>query len=285
MHLLMNGSFASSHLRWTAVLWLIAVACAFLVHRISGDADLAFAAFSFCPLFIAILVGHDTVIVLLGILLCAHLLSQGKDLLAGVALSLTALKPHFAIFLAIPLISRPKALLGLIAGSSALALYSIWLIGAKGVSEFIDLLRLSALGEGFGMHPLAMFNLLGLMERAGLNATVVRPAAWIIFFLAAFFSFIVWKQNPQHPPFALTTLLAVVTSPHLHAHDLSLLLVSFVTLSKPNALFLLLASQALGVLFLNAGNWLFAVTYCLLGILLVISLKDLREQRSLPARQ
>jgi len=277
LHLLVNDDYAASYLRWTALLWLVAFVCALLIFRMTGDVALAFAAGSFYPLFISVLLGHDTVFLLLGCLLCAHLLSLRKDLLAGIALSLTTLKPHFAIFLAVPLIVRPKAFFGFCAASTLLAIYCMLLVGTRGVSDYLTLLRISAGGEVFGMHPLAMFNLLGLMERAGVSPDVARPVAWIIFLLAAISVLVVWKRNPLNPPFALTMLLAVVTSPHLHAHDLALLLVSFATLSKPHAIFLLVSSQALAVLNMISSKWQFAVAYLLMGALLIMSIKDVRH--------
>jgi hypothetical protein len=278
LHLLVNDDYAASYLRWTAVLWLVAFGCALLIFRMTGNVAFAFAAGSFYPLFTYIQQAHDTVFLLLGVLLCAHLLSLQKDWMAGIALSLTTLKPHFAIFLAIPLIVRPKAFLGFCAGSTLMALYSVLLVGTQGVSDFLTLLKISAGGEMFGVRPLSMFNLLGLMERVGVNPETARPVAWVMFLLSAFFLLFVWKRNPAKPPFALTMLLAVFTSPHLHGHDLALLLVSFATLSSPNALFLLVSSLALVALSIISSNWQFAVVYLLMGALLIMSIKDVRRR-------
>lgn len=278
LHLLVNDDYASSYLRWTALLWFVVLGCGLLVFRITGDVALAFAACSFYPLFIYILQGHDTVFLLFGLLLGAHLLSLRKDLLAGIALSLTTLKPHFAIFLAVPLVVRPKAFLGFCAASAVLALYSVLLVGTGGVSEFLTLIKISAAGEMFGMRPLAMFNLLGLMERAGVSPDVARPVAWITFLLAAILVFALWKWNPLNPPLALTVVLVVLTSPHLHGHDLALLIVGFATLTKPNALLLLGSSLALGVLNISSSKWQFAAAYTLMGLLIAMSIKDFRRQ-------
>ena len=277
LHLLVTDDYAASYLRWTALLWLVAFGCALLIFRMTGDVALAFAGVSFYPLFAYVLQGHDTVFLLLGVLLGAHLLSLQKDLLAGIALSLATLKPHFAIFLAVPLIVRPKAFLGFCAASAVFTLCSVLLVGTAGVSEFLTLLRISAGGEMFGVRPLSMFNLLGLMERAGVSPETARPVAWVMFLLSAFFLLFMWKRNPSKPPFALTMLLAVFTSPHLHGHDLALLLVSFATLSSPNALFLLVSSLALVAISIISTNWQFAVVYLLMGALLIISIKDVRR--------
>lgn len=284
LHLLVDDDYAASYFRWTTLLWLAALMCALLVYRMTADVALAFAGLGFYPLFIYVLQGHDTVFLLLGVLLGAYLLSLGKDLLAGMALSLTALKPHFAIFLAIPLIIRPKAFLGFFAASAALALYSVLLVGKEGVFNFLTLLKISAGGELFGMRPLAMFNMLGLVERAGMSPEVARPLAWIIFLLAAISMFVVWKRNPLNPPFALTMLLAVFTSPHLHLHDLALLLVVFATLARAHALLLLVSSLALVALNLNSSKWQFAAAYILMGALMAMSIKDLRRSNAHPSR-
>jgi len=284
LHLLVDDDYAASYFRWTTLLWLAALMCALLVYRMTADVALAFAGFGFYPLFIYVLQGHDTIFLLLGVLLGAYLLSLRKDLLAGMALSLTALKPHFAIFLAVPLIVRPKAFLGFFAAAAVLALYSVLLVGKEGVSNFLTLLKISAGGELFGMRPLAMFNMLGLVERAGMSPEIARPLAWIIFLLAAISMFVVWKRNALNPPFALTMLLAVFTSPHLHFHDLALLLVVFATLARPHAFLLLVSSLALVALNLDSSKWQFAAAYILMGTLMVMSIKDLRRSSVHPSR-
>ncbi|HUS11409.1 MAG TPA: glycosyltransferase family 87 protein [Pyrinomonadaceae bacterium] len=278
LHLLVNEDYASSYLRWTALLWFTALACAFLIFRMTGDVALTFAAASFYPLFTLVQQAHDAVFMLLGILLGAHLLSLRKDFLAGIALSLATVKPHFAIFLAVPLIAKPKAFLGFCLASALLALYSVLLVGIGGVSEFIGLLKISVKGDGFGMRPMFMFNLLGLMERAGLSPDVARPVAWTAFFVTAISLLVIWKRNPLKPPLALAIVLAVFTSPHLYRHDLALLLASFATLSKPHALLLLGSSLALAVLNISGSKWQFAAAYTLMGVLIAMSIREFRRQ-------
>jgi hypothetical protein len=129
----------------------------------------------------------------------------------------------------------------------------------------------------FGVRPLMMFNLLGVMERVGVSPQIARPVSWIVFLLAAIAVLALWKRNPFNPPFALTVLLAVFTSPHLLRHDLALLLVSFATLAKPKALFLQVSSVALVVLTVMSSNWQFAAVYLLMGGLLAMSIKDIRH--------
>ena len=285
LHLLVNDDYAASYLRWTALLWLAAFACAFVVFKMTGDMALAFAAASFYPLFTYIDQGHDTVFVLFGVLLGAHLLTLRKDLWAGIALSLTALKPQFAILLGIPLIVRPKAFIGFCAASGVLALYSVLLVGMQGVTDFLTLLKINARGETFGVRPLEMLNLLGLMERAGISPGLARPVAWGAFFLAAIALLFVWKRSPLKAPVGLTMVVAVFTSPHLLGHDLALLLVSFVTLAKPNALLLLASSLAFVALNLAPSYIQYGVVYLVLGALATLTIRDLLRARQLTHNQ
>lgn len=280
MHLLVNDDYAVSYLRWTSVLWVALFVCAFVIFRMTGDVAFALAAASFYPLFTYVQQAHDTIFVLLGILIGAHLLSLRKDFLAGIALSLTTLKPQFAVFLALPLIVRPRAFLAFCAASTLWFLYSVMLVGTQGVSNYLTVLKMSASGEVFGVRPLEMFNLLGLMERAGVGPNVARPIAWGTFFLVSVSLVFIWKRSRSKPPLALTTLLAVFTSPHLMGHDLALLLVCFSTLEKPNALFLLGSSLAfLAASISFAGHWQFTMAYLLMGALLAMSINDIRQPR------
>ena len=109
---------------------------------------------------------------------------------------------------------------------------------------------------------------------------VARPVSWVIFFLAAALMLVFWKRDPLIPPMALTVLLAVITSPHLHTQDLTLLIVTFVSLKKPYPLILLVSSLALGILTIFSIQWLFAVAYTLMAALLILSVKDAQARGS-----
>jgi len=109
-----------------------------------------------------------------------------------------------------------------------------------------------------------------------------RPIALAIFLLSAFVMFGIWRRNPSNSPFALTVLLAIFTSPHLHGHDLALLVISFATLSSINALFVLVSSLALGAFDIIWTDWRYAVAQLVMGLLLVVSIRDvwIRDARN-----
>ena len=286
MRVLIDENYESSYRRWTLVLWLVMVSCAVLVYFISENVLIALASLSFYPVFISIMKGHDTAFVLLGLLLFTYLLKREKDLLAGIALSLTILKPHLAIFIAVPLITRPKALLGFSTASIILGLYSWFLVGMRGAADFVSMLRMSASGDQLEMRTLAMFNLLGLLERAGMTHENARVIAWGVFILCSALILFLWFRNRTNPPIALTVLLALFTSPHLHGHDLALLVVCFATLRNFPPVLVLASSVLLAMLDIKWTNWRYSAAQIVMIVILVAVLKEgrLRKTEAIPAR-
>src|SRR5829696_2340569 len=106
-----NSDYEGSFLRWAVVLSVVFVLCGIPLQKLANcDLVDVLLYLAFFPVFVCILQGQDTAFVLLGVLLCALFLRDGKDSLAGVALGLTVLRPHLAIAISIPLLFvRPKA--------------------------------------------------------------------------------------------------------------------------------------------------------------------------------
>lgn len=285
MQLLIDENYESSYRRWTLVLWLVMVLCAVIVYLISQNVLLALASLSFYPVFISIMKGHDTAFVLLGLLLFTYLLKRQKDFLAGMALSLTIMKPHLSIFMAVPLIARPKALLGFSTTALVLGLYSWLLVGMRGAADFISMLRMSASGDQLEMRTLAMFNLLGLLERAGVSHETSRVIAWSGFGLCAALVVFLWLRNRSNPPIALSVLLALFTSPHLHGHDLALLVVCFATVRNFAPLLVLGSSVLLATLDIKWTNWRYSAAQVVMIVILVAVLKEewVRKKEAIPA--
>ncbi len=186
----------------------------------------------FFPSFISILKGQDTLIMLLGASLWTFGLLQRRDSLAGIGLSLVTLRPHIALVLAIPFIfKRRKIFLYFIGSSSILMLFSVALIGVKGSIDFIDLLLLSSRGEGYYLNPGAMYNLVGVVARgdAIFSYKALENISWIGFGIAIFFLSMLWKNSQDIKAHHIGTaiILSLFFAPHLHYHDLALLLIPF----------------------------------------------------------
>ncbi|HJQ14130.1 MAG TPA: hypothetical protein VJ830_05210, partial [Anaerolineales bacterium] len=134
--------------------------------------------------------------------------------------------------------------LGFLLGSGVLASLSISILGLQGTQEFIDILLLSAAGTGHGIKQAAMFNLIGLLMRImpWLGEDGVRLMGWVIYGTAIIALCVLWSKRNflQDWRIGLTVTLAVFVAPHLHFHDLTLLLIplfEMMRLSRANDVF------------------------------------------------
>jgi hypothetical protein len=239
-----GGSYVASYIRWCAVLLAFLIACGWVLRRWLGDAGWprgaglagALGLLLFYPMFIGLLKGQDTAIMLFGTLLWAWSLQRGDDRLAGLALGLTTLKPQLALALALPMLFARRRAFWWFCGAAAIcALASSLLIGWHGIADLLALSRLVATGQGYGVNQAAMFNLVGLALRLapGLPPAAVRGLAWGGFALGL--ALVCWRWGARRGriggvEIGLAALAATFFSPHLHYHDLSLLLVPMAAL-------------------------------------------------------
>lgn len=206
---------------------------------------------AFLPIFTSLANGQDTAYALLGASIFTWGMLMGREAIAGAALSLLTLRPQLALFFIIPLLiwSR-KALLSYLITSAALAALSIGMLGWQGTLDYIHLLRISATGDWFGINEAAMYNVLGLLIRlfnspggmltnwlpvsAGIE--FFRQVAWGIYLAAMLLiGFFFARKTPGVPlenKFALAVIAALITNPHLHYHDLSLLTIPIFILMR-----------------------------------------------------
>jgi hypothetical protein len=174
--------------------------------------------------------GQDTALLLLGAALWVYGLVTGREILAGIGLSLTTIRPHVSLLFALPMLFRHrKVFFTYVVGGGLLALFSVLLIGVEGLQNYMNILLISAGGEWHGMKEEAMFNLIGLLKRAapGLSAQAIRITGWVIYGLTMLGLFLLWgrRKDKVENKFGLTVILALVMVPHLHFHDLALLLI------------------------------------------------------------
>lgn len=186
----------------------------------------------FFPLFISLVNGQDTAILLLGAVIWYYGLTKNANQVAGLGLALTTIRPQIALMLAIPFLfhpSRRSVWWWFCLGGAALTAVSVLIIGFDGVQNFLGILSISAAGEGFKINEIAMVNLIGSVNRflPGLNAEIIRAVGWAAGFLCLVFLSLVWRRasdiTDRH--ISLAIILALFASPHLHYHDLALLLI------------------------------------------------------------
>ena len=186
--------------------------------------------FLFLPLFFSLMNGQDTAFLFLGTAIWMYGLVSRKEMLAGFGLSLTTVRPHISIILALPMLFRyRKAFIGFVLGAGSLALLSVLILGVQGTSEFINLIRVSAGGEWYGMKEDAMYNLIGLLTRTlpWLETAAIRIIGWIVYGITIIALCIFWARSKdlQAGQIGVTVILVLFSVPHLHFHDLTLLLI------------------------------------------------------------
>ncbi len=236
--LLINGSYVASFIRWALLLLAVFIAGISLLTWFlraqawkRADVWVAVAGFLlFYPLFISLTNGQDSAFTFLGLCLWAAGLLTGRDWLAGLGLALTSVRPQIMFFLAVPfLFRRQRVLAWLCLGGAVLASLSFALIGFQGSQDFLDLLLVSAGGTWFGLHEFAMVDLVGLLWRflPSLGGDVIRWAGWAVYALALAGLCLLWSRSRaiDERLIGLAVVLAIFVSPHLHYHDLALLLV------------------------------------------------------------
>lgn len=240
--ILISDSYPASLLVWMLVLSGLILASLALLNSTLPKyprpwRELFTAGLVCLPVYASIAQGQDTAFLLLGSAIFLWGMTRRREMLAGAGLSLLTLRPQIALFFILPLFiwSRP-AFKAYVLSCALLALASLWMLGRQGTLDFIHTLRISSGGEGYGMNETGMFNLLGLLRRLlpGLDAGAARLAAWGFFLLAAvgIGAFFAFSKLDFERKFGLGLLLALMASPHLHYHDLTLLLIPAVILVR-----------------------------------------------------
>jgi hypothetical protein len=239
LQVICTKDYLASYWRWVLVMIFVLLGTLYISERLLQHAITGvFSRFlfilgsvSFFPIFTSLLKGQDTTFLLLGGVLWLYGLVNKKDKIAGLGLALTVIRPQIAIILAVPFIfNRRKIWWWFCLGASCLALYSLALVGFRGVRDFFQLLVISGRGEGYGIIQDVMFNFSGILLRVfpHLNLTYVPALAWGLYLAVIVGMSILWKASPQieiwHIVLAIS--LSLFVAPHLYYHDLSFLFVS-----------------------------------------------------------
>ena len=288
--LVTTSNYIASFYRWLVVLLIFHLLSLTLLAGLFQSLGwprkeiwlLAIAGLLFYPIFGAYLKGQDSVFVLFGVSVWSYGVLTGKDKVAGLGLGLAAMRPQVALVLALPFIfKRRKVWWWFVGWGLILLLYFTLLIGVQGLKDFIQTLFLS--GAGMGIDVNAMPTLMGAIVRV--NPAIPVQTLDVIGYggygLAILFLCIVWLKSREigFKQVGLAVLMSIVFSPHLHVHDLSLLLIPVLCamvvlveqkmLGRGNAIFLLLGVSV--VFTINGVFWVYSIIYLtilLLGLLL-----------------
>lgn len=238
LSLIVNADFVESFNRWGLVLVAIILTDALLFLSLASffrlDRELfwiiAASTALFFPLFTSVLNGQDTAFLLLGAILWLVGLLSGKDVLAGIGLSITTIRPQVALLLAVPfLFNRRRVWWWFMAGAAALGLFVILYLGPDGTIQFVNILSTSSLGDAYGFHPEDMPTLTGLLHRSfsDLPSTTVRLIGLVGYGLTCVGFCLLWAKSKHigGREAGLVVLATMFFSPYLHFHDLALLLI------------------------------------------------------------
>ncbi len=239
LKLLISGNYVASFYRWAALLLALYTASMILLKGVLqragwGQAEAWLAAagmLTFFPLFVSLLNGQDTAFTCFG--LCLYLVGflTGRDWLVGLGLALTSIRPQVTVLLAVPFIFRRQKVFGWFCGAAGvLGGLSLVILGVNGTRGFLNLLLVSAGGEWYGLKEPLMVNLVGLVWRVapGLGATFIHWIGWAVYGAALAGLCILWRCSRviSEKQIGLAVVLTVFVVPHLHYHDLTLLLVA-----------------------------------------------------------
>ncbi len=237
LYLIIQKNYILSFFLWLLLLFIVYGASFLLLFHIlpqnwhkKTKKRLILSGFLFFPLFSSLLLGQDTAFLFLGVTLFLYGIRREEDALAGLGLAITTVRPHLSLVLALPLLfKKRKAFLHFLVFGGGLALFSFALLGTAGTKSFINILKLSGAGEWYGMQEAAMFNLSGLLIRLfpALPIQTVHIIGWSAYLLAiialAFTQKRAEKLQDEH--LSLSIIFSLFFAPHLHYHDLSLLLI------------------------------------------------------------
>jgi len=91
---------------------------------------------------------------------------RGKNWAAGLGLAMTIIRPQITLILAVPfLFNRRKVWWWFAAVATLMTLFSIGLVGLSGAKDFINLMVISAGGQGYGLAEASMFDFTGMVLR------------------------------------------------------------------------------------------------------------------------
>lgn len=186
------------------------------------------------PVALTLVQGQVSFVLLLAFLLAWREIKQGREVRAGLWLSLLALRPQLVILPALVLLAKARwsALAGLAIGLAGIALASLLAVGVDGLAGNVRLWLTSATGgEQLTVHPQGMFTwrsqvqlLLGTDEPGPALGPWVMGALACVTLLAYTWSG-PWRSSGAFFDLQWATLVAATlfTSPHANLHDVALL--------------------------------------------------------------
>jgi Glycosyltransferase family 87 len=251
-----------------AVVWYLAAPGRPLIRAIHG-----IGAAALLPVFVSVLFGQVSLVVVAAVALSGWLLSRGRPWLAGVALGALILKPQIAFLV-------PPALL--------LAGYGRVFLAWIAVSVPLAVITLLATGTAVFHHALQSLDAVKGVP-GPIQSSLLRqlPLPLAVIGIAAVLSlsvFNVWRLRGSGPsgPIAIGLLASILVSPYVNFYDLSaLVLAAWLILRYNPPRWQQAVTLAMYVPLYGAPIWPLATIVCLCGWLLSLAVLMAREPRPL----
>lgn len=252
--------------------------------------------FTFVPVFIAIVLGQDSILSLLFYCLTWRQLESGKDMSAGCFLALAIFKFQFAIPIALLIAIRHgwRFAKGFLLTSAAVALLCFGIVGTAGLKDYVRLLLgvtyidKAELALRIAVSPLpdSMPNIAGLIY--GCGARFLHSAvAFDALVGACSLALLVWcarsiRRGDEKLAFSIAILCGLLLSYHVLIYDLTLLLLPIALLAGRIHRYILMSLLALPFVTVSLGaKWIFLIAVPMLAMLvnaIVSSQKPVRSE-------
>jgi len=190
------------------------------------------AGLAFFPVFVCLLQGQDSLLLLLLFGLAFAAMKGDRDFLAGICLGLALFRFQLVLpVMAVVLLRRRwKVAGGFAVAAAALVGISAGVVGWEQALKYpFELLQISRAQGAGAMNPQVMPNLRGAVSSLAGDGNLAHALIALISLALVGLAAWKWKADPQQPGFdlgfALTLVMAVMVSYHIMAHDLSLLLI------------------------------------------------------------
>lgn len=262
-------SYSSAYWLWNAVSLLALVGFLRLLGphiprlRAWSEAVPFLAGLAFFPVFVCLLQGQDSLLLLLLFGLAFVAMKGGHDFLAGICLGLALFRFQLVLpVMAVVLLRRRwRVVAGFAVTALTLAAVSVAVAGRQVLKYPQELLQISQAQGAAAMNPRVMPNLRGVVSSLAGEGHLAHALIALISLALVGLAAWKWKAAPQQPGFALgfalTLAVAVMVSYHMMAHDLSVLLIPLLLAAewllrqRAPGIARRLLTAALGVLFLS----------------------------------
>jgi hypothetical protein len=234
-----------------------------LIHGLGGAVLL--------PVFVGVLFGQVSLVVVAAVALCWWLLSRGQPGLAGLALSALILKPQMAFLvpLALLLAGYGRAFLTWLAVSVPLGVITLW---ATGASVFQQISRSLQTVSGVP----------GPIQSSLLRQLPLPVAVIGMTFVLAASVLILWRGRGDGPsrPIAVGLIASILVSPYVNFYDLSALVFAAWLILRTNPpRWQRAVTLSMYVPLYGAPIWPLLTLVCLCGWLGSLALPSRREPR------